>query len=799
MLFIAITSFSQTCQITGKIKSTKGEPLEMATVLIQELQKSTIADSDGTYNFKNIKVGNYTIIVDYLGYTTYKQTVSLNSGKNILNIVLKSQSILTEDIIVSATRAGEKTPIAYNNISKDIIKKGHNGKDIPFLLTSIPSIVATSESGTGIGNTAFRIRGIDPTRINVCVNGIPLNDSESQAVFWVNMPDFASSVNNIQVQRGVGSSTNGAAAFGGSVNFQTTKINDKPHASLSFAGGSFNTFTKSINAGTGKIANNFAVDFRYSDLDSDGYVRNTFSDHKSAQMSASYFNENTLVKANLIIGEQHTGISWWGTPDYMLKTDRKYNPAGKYEDADGNTQFYKDQTDNYWQNHYQLIMNHSFSKDLKVNMAIHATTGEGYYEQYKAKDKFKKYIPGLLTVNGKSKTDIIRRKNLENTFYGITGSLIYNYNIFNITLGGAANKYDGDHFGNVIWAKDNDGSIPKDYQWYLNTSTKYDANIFLKLNAQITKKLNAYGDIQYRYIKYNMDGPDDDLVSITQEHKFNFINPKLGLLYDFNEYSKAYASIAIGNREPTRTTFKDAIKNAEKTTPKSEKLFDYELGYTYNNEQFYANVNLYYMDYKDQLVHTGKLNSVGDPIMTNVDKSYRTGIELSASYKFNDFFKWSANTTISKNIIKDYSQVEYYYDNDEDWNLIKVVEQPYGNSQISYSPKFIASSFIELFPFKNASIGLNSKFIDKQYFDNTQSDDRSIDSYFVNDITLNYSFELAKLKAVNLQLALNNIFEEEYENNAAGWFTYFDNKISNNNSYFTQAGFNFMLKASINF
>ncbi|MGB5989120.1 MAG: TonB-dependent receptor [Marinifilaceae bacterium] len=797
LLFIAISSFAQTCTISGKVVDKKGNSLEMASVIIKELQKAVNTNQDGTFVFKDIKKGEYTVIIDYIGYKTFKKKVSVQQKNNSIKIILTSKNILTEDIIVFATRAGVKTPMAYTNMDKEQLSKLHNGKDITFMLSSIPSVVATSESGTGIGNTAIRVRGTDPTRINVCMNGIPMNDSESQAVFWANVPDFASSVNNIQVQRGVGSSTNGAGAFGATVNFQTTKINEKPYASADFAGGSFNTFIKTFKAGSGIIANNFTFDVRFSDLDSDGYIRNAFADHKSTQMSATYFNSNTIIKANIILGEQHTGISWWGTPEDKLKTDRTYNPAGKYKDANGNTQFYKDQTDNYWQNHYQLIMNHSVSNKLKLNMALHATTGKGYYEQYKAKDKFKKYIPSIKDVNGNTKSDIIRQKHLDNIFYGITASALYSIDKLDITIGGAANRYDGDHFGNVIWSGINNSTFSKDYEWYRNNGKKDDANIFTKVNYQISPSLNIYGDMQYRYINYKMTGPDDDLVDISQENKFNFVNPKFGLVYDINTNSKLYTSFAVGNREPTRTTLKDAIKDSGKSTPKAETMYDYELGYTFNNETFYANVNAYYMDYKDQLVHTGKLNTVGDAIMTNVDKSYRAGIEISASYKFCEFFKWSANTTISRNIIKDYSQVQYY--NDANWNPISTKDKFYGDRQISYSPYFIASSMMEFFPVKNISIGLNSKYVGKQYFDNTENNNRSIDAYFINNIIINYNFKIAKVKSINLQLALNNILEEKYSNNATGWFTYVDNKVYHEYNYFTQAGFNFMIKTSINF
>lgn len=823
LLFIATTLLAQTCTIKGKVVNKKGEALEMATVVIKELQKAVYTDSEGTFSFENIKKGKYTFLIEYLGYANTEEIHSVTNTISSIEFTISSNRIMTEDIIVKGTRAGNKTPMAYTNMNKEQLSKVGNGKDITFMLSSIPSVVATSESGTGIGNTAIRVRGTDPTRINVCVNGIPMNDSESQAVFWANVPDFSSSVNNVQIQRGVGSSTNGAAAFGATVNFQTTSINEKAYANLNFAGGSYNTYIKNIKAGTGLIADHFVFDVKYSELKSDGYINYATADHQSAFFSGSYIADKTLIKANIILGEQHTGISWWGTPKDKLKTDRRYNPAGVNIDNHGNKHYYKDQTDNYWQNHYQLIINHSFNDNFNANIALHATTGEGYYEQYKDKEdwmsksstRFKYY--GLKNVNIDDKelegTDIIRRKQMDNTFYGITSSFIYEKGKVNFIFGGAANQYNGNHFGNVLWTEYSDGSIPKDYEWYKNTSKKIDANVFAKLNYQLTQKLNIYGDIQYRYIDYKMEGFDDDKYKvdnqnkthdINQQHYFNFVNPKCGISYTINNNSKLYTSFAVGNREPSRADLKAASKTTNQIFPKKETMFDYELGYTYNNKKLYASANLYYMDYNNQLVNTGKLSSNGYALMANVKSSYRTGIELSASYKFNNILRWSANTTLSKNIIDNHTETAKTYN--ANWELIIDADgnevhrnKEYKNTRISYSPDFIASSMIEISPLKNLSIGINSKYIGKQYFDNTESNDRSIDAYFVNDVILNYHFALKGIKKINLQLALNNVLEEEYSSNGYGGYDIVDGKETTWAYYFTQAPFNFMMKASINF
>ena len=490
----------------------------------------------------------------------------------------------------------------------------------------------------------------------------------------------------------------------------------------------------------------------------------------------------------------------------MLNTDRRYNPAGVYFDKKDEEHYYKGQTDNYWQNHYQLMISHAVNDALNLNLALHTTTGKGYYEQFKDRDNYfadenmtlSYYGLNPVVINGETidKSDIIRQKHLDNIFYGITSSAIYTKGNSNLIVGGGINRYEGDHFGTVLWTEFNDGSIPKDHEWYRNSSVKTDGNIFAKMNQQVTDKLNVYADLQYRHISYEMEGPDDDGELLDQEHNYDFINPKLGIFYDINQNSNIYASFAVANREPARADIKDASKKGGKDFPKEETLYDYELGYNYRKEKINIGINLYYMDYKDQLVLTGEKNSVGYSIMTNVKDSYRAGIELNATYKFCDILKWSANTTLSRNRIMNYSEYADSYDENEEKSPMLI---EYGNTSISYSPSLIASSIIEIKPIKNTSISLTSKYVGKQYFDNTENNERSIDAYFINNISLDYMFRLPKLKDIKLQLLVNNIFDTEYENNAYGgyWLEQGEEKTWSN--YFPQAGINFMLKASINF
>ncbi|MHA7111867.1 TonB-dependent receptor [Sunxiuqinia elliptica] len=795
MLFMQclfVYSFAQ-FSVSGVVTNESGEELVGANLVLSGTYKGTSTDVGGAYKFENVKAGNYTLRVSYMGYEA--QRVNLNVTKNVVkNVVLVPLDILAEEVIVSATRAGAKTPVAVTDLSREDIEAQSAGQDIPYLLGLSPSVVTSSEAGTGIGYSALRIRGTDPTRINVTVNGIPLNDSESQGAFWVNMPDFASSVDNVQIQRGVGTSTNGAAAFGATINFQTETFNGEPYAEVQSLVGSFGTNKNSVKAGTGLIDGKFTVDARYSKLNSDGYVDYAFVDHESYFISAAYYTEKSIIKANIISGNQHTGISWWGNPN--PEEDRRYNPAGEYTDEFGNKRYYKDQTDNYFQDHYQVFYSSQLNPFTNINLGLHYTDGEGYYEQYKEDESYADYGLENVVIGDQTleQTDLIRRKWLDNDFYGATFSLNYNRNNLNASLGGAWNKYDGDHFGRIIWMR-NAGNTEKGHEWYFNVGEKTDFNVFGKLNCQLTKQLNVYGDLQYRRINYEMRGQDDDLLALDQTHEYDFFNPKMGLFYELAQNQEAYFSFGIGHREPTRTIFKEA-KGDPSSTPRSESLYDYELGYKYSSTKAAFGVNLYYMYYHDQLVPTGEKNNVGSSIMTNVDKSYRAGVEFVGGVKVLPNLNWDFNFTLSSNKIKDYIEYATYYDAE---GVASEGSKYLGTTNIAYSPETMGSSILAYEPAKILKFSLITKYVGKQYFDNTSSEDRKIDAYFVNnlrgDLTLKESF----FSKINLFVQVNNLLDEEYSNNGYGGNWYQEGVEKTWAYYYPQAGINFMTGLTLTF
>lgn len=804
-------------KITGKVSDQNGEPLAGANVTILHSFMGTSTDKDGSFELPS-KTGKQTLVISFIGYKTQKKEINVVKDEmNIGTISLEPERFLTEEVTVRATRAGENVPIAFTQIDGEELQKRNFARDIPYLLTMTPSLVATSEAGTGIGYTNFRIRGTDPTRINVTINGIPLNDSESQTVFWVNMPDFASSVSNVQIQRGVGTSTHGAAAFGASVNFQTITSSPEPYAQISLTGGSFNTFRQNVMAGTGILDSGFSFDVRLSNLYSDGYVRNSFSDHQSFMITGAWHGKNSFVRANLISGKEKTGISWWGCPAEKLEEDRRYNPAGAYTDAYGNQQYYENQTDNYKQTHFQLLYSANINNNLNFNSAFHYTRGDGYYEQYRQNQRLANYglspieipvdpiIVGTDTIPNNpviiNNSDLIRRRMMGNDFYGTTISLNYEKGRLDATLGTGINYYEGDHFGNIIWMR-YAGKTEIDHEWYNNTGFKTDANAFVKVNYELLDGLYTFGDIQYRRINYRMEGIDIDIMPdgtqkiMDQEHIFNFVNPKAGLFYNLNNNMDLYFSFAIANREPTRTHFKEATGDPD-NTPLPEQLFNYELGYVFKSYNYSAGINLYYMDYKDQLIPTGERSSVGYDIMTNVAESYRRGIEITGAAKIADFLRIDGNLTLSQNRIKNFTTWASFYD--ENWNEEDYRELQLGETNIAYSPAIIGGLRIVYTPFTNFNISVFNHYIGAQYFDNTSSKDRMLDPYFVNNLQIDYTFSTELIKEIELKFSVNNFTNQLYSNNAYGGMYYYNGAEQTWAYYFPQAGINFLGGISLRF
>jgi iron complex outermembrane receptor protein len=798
---VALQSFSfaaadESHTISGTVRDTGGNPLAGATVVIKGTFKGTVTDAAGIFKIENVREGDVKLIFSFIGYETKVSDLTVKSD-TVVNVILVQTSVMTDDVVISATRAGSNAPLAYSNVDKTILEKLGTASDMPYLLTLTPSFVETSEAGNGVGYTGMRIRGTDASRINVTIDGIPLNDPESQQVFWVDLPDLSSSVDNIQVQRGVGTSTNGAGAFGASINIQTRGIENEPFAGISSAAGSFGTFKNSITAGTGLLKDKFAFQMRFSDIKSDGYIRRTGSDHQSAFLSGLYRSGKSLIKANIILGREHTGIGWWGVPEDILKTDRRYNPAGEYTDNQGITRYYDNESDNYSQDHYQLIFSRKLTDDLSFHTALHYTRGKGYYEEYKEDEPYADYGLGNVRISDSTlyATDLIRRKWMANDFYGIVYSLKYNNEQVEASLGGGINTYAGDHFGRIIWMQ-YPGSTERDHQWYLNNGEKREAGMYGKMTATISPVVSLFGDLQYRYINYILEGNDDDLKRIGQSHTFSFFNPKTGMYFTIGEGNEAYVSFAVAHREPTRTDFKEASGDNQ-ATPGAERLFDTEIGYRLKLSKSYFTVNLYGMFYKDQLVPTGELSNVGYPIMTNVDKSYRAGAELSAGFAPAEMLAWNFNLTLSRNKIRNF--VEYYIDYNTAYWSSEYKNKNLGTVDIAYSPRITGTSDIALKPFSAVDIHLITKYVGKQYFDNTMSSRRMLDPYLVNNVIIGITPVLRNIRKVEIQAIVNNIFNAEYENNAYGGNWYEDGSEKTWAYYFPQAGINFMFKLGFTF
>jgi len=714
-----------------------------------------------------------------------------------VNVSLVQKPLEAGEVIVNATRAGEHSPLAYVTIGNEALKNQNTGQDIPYILGLTPSLVETSEAGTGIGYTSLRIRGTDASRINVTIDGIPLNDPESQQVFWVDLPDLASSTDNIQVQRGAGTSSNGAAAFGATISIQTKSPENEPFAQISTSYGSYNTYKNTVTAATGLLANKFAFMLRLSQLHSDGYVRRTWSDHKSAYLSGIYRSGRSRLQANIILGEEHTGISWWGVPKEMLSVDRRYNPAGEYTDENGITKFYDNESDNYFQNHYQLLYSLRINESLNFNAALHYTTGKGYYEEYKDDDTLSGYGLPNITIGDStiSLTDLIRRKWMKNDFSGLVWSLKYKRDKLEAVIGGGANYYYGDHFGRIIWMR-NAGNLEKDYQWYLGHGAKGEISLYGKADYSLTDKISLFGDLQYRFIHYIINGIDDDLKVLNSDHKYGFFNPKAGLFFSITPHQDAFLSFSVANREPTRSDFTEAAGDPN-ATPRPETLYDTELGYKMRGNNYSFGISLYGMYYKDQLVPTGELSSTGYSIMTNVAKSNRMGAEFTVGIKPAEFFSWNFNLTVSRNKILNFT--EYYTDYNTSDSSLVYKNKKIGTVDIAYSPGLTASSDMNFRVIKNLEMHLISKYVGSQYFDNTMSRDRMIDPYFVNNLMASFSPSVKGLKNAELQLLVNNIFNLKYESNAYGGNWYADGNENTWSYYFPQAGRNFMLKASLTF
>jgi iron complex outermembrane receptor protein len=787
-----ILSFGQ-IDLNGIVSDVEtSETLAGAHILLENTFIATISSSSGKFRITGLKQGKYQVRVSYIGYETYSSEIILTRDTT-LQIQLKPSAIMGSEVIVTATRAAENSPTTYSTVTRKEVEQINLGQDMPYLLQTSPSVVTTSDAGNGIGYSNMRIRGTDLTRINVTINGIPLNDSESHGVWWVDLPDFASSAESIQIQRGVGTSTNGAAAFGASINIRTDDPEAVPYSEVNGSAGSFDTYKLTVKAGTGLIKNRWAFDGRFSRIYSGGYIDRAYANLFSYSLSGGYFGKNSIVRLMVISGNEETYQAWDGVPGYLLDSNRTYNGLGVYYDNDGNLKYYENQTDNYRQTHYHLNWLQNLNKNLNLATALHYTRGIGYYEEYKMDQDFSDYqlenaVIGTDTITS---SDLVRRRYLDNNFYGFTFGLNYdNISRITATVGGALNYYDGDHYGEVIWSEIA-VQFDKNYRWYESQGDKTDANIYAKINWQAAEKLNLYGDLQLRRIVYSIDGTDNDLRDISQDHIYTFLNPKLGFYLNINEQNEAYLSVAIGNREPNRSALIDA--NPARPLPTAESLYNTEAGYKFSSRSVSASANFYYMYYIDQLVLTGRINDVGDPVMENVDRSYRTGLEVALAIKLCKKLRWDVNATVSSNKILDFSE---YVDN---WDDTIQIVNPIGRTNIAFSPALTAGSIFTWEPLKDFNVSLFSKYVGKQYIDNTSSDERKLDPYFINDLLFSYDLKLKTLKQLGFSIKINNITNTKYESNAWVYRYYSEGAYGVYDGYFPQAGINFIAGIDLKF
>lgn len=794
LLVLTTSLFAQT--ITGTVVDAQsGDPLPGANIVQAGTSNGVSTDEDGSFSITLLTDELHRLSVSFVGYQT--QTIDLTEADAPLTIRMQPKTIMSNEVFVRALRVDEAYPMAYENISREEIEQQNMGQDLPYMIEGTPSVTTTSDAGAGIGYTGLRIRGVDQGRINVTVNGIPINDAESHNVFWVNMPDLASSVENIQVLRGVGTSTNGAAAFGATMNIQTSQMKTDAYGEVNTSVGSFNTRKANVMLGSGLMDNGWQFEGRLSKIESDGYIDRAFSDLKSFYLSGAKHGEKSLLRADVFSGHEHTYQAWYGVSEERLQNgDRTYNPAGMEKPGSP----YDNQTDNYQQDHYQLHYSYQISKNWNVNTSLHYTYGRGYYEEYKADQALAEYDfdPIVMPDTTISQSDLVRQLWLNNHFYGGVFSSTYNKSdLWSLTVGGGYNEYDGDHFGEVVWAEFA-GSTEVENRYYNNNAFKTDFNSYLKAKFSITENLSAFADAQIRYITYDFLGKDrqqapgggQQIVDVQQTDRLMFFNPKGGLTYNFKDNQRLYASLSVGNKEPTRDEY---VNSTPENRPKHETLYDWEAGYKVNFDRFFVEANLYYMDYKNQLILTGEINDVGAYIRQNVPDSYRAGIELQAGFQILENLEWSGNATLSQNKIEEYT---YYLDN-YDTGLQETTT--YTDSDIAFSPNLIANTKIQFYH-EAFTAALNTKYVSKQYMDNTQTDSRALDSYLVNDLQLGYDWNRApffhNLKAM---LKINNIFDEIYESNGYTYGYIVGGEPQFNNYYYPQAGRNILVKLSFKF
>ncbi|MCI2228729.1 TonB-dependent receptor [Polaribacter sp. MSW13] len=771
-LFVSLLANAQTFTLKGKVVNENNEPLPGATILVKESTKGTSSDFQGIFTL-NLTKGNYTIKVSFLGYKTVSKEISLTKNEDI-TFSLETNSTILEEVLVSAVRVNADVPVTFSNLSKKEISKRNLGQDIPILLNYMPSVVSSSDAGAGVGYTYMSVRGSNGERINVTVNGIPYNDAESHGSFWVNLSDFASSTQNLQLQRGVGTSTNGSGAFGASLNILTDAVSDEASAEISNSFGSYATRKHTVKFSTGKINDHIEIAGRLSNIYSDGYVDRAYSDLKSYYLQGSYSDENTLIKAITFGGKEKTYQAWEGLTANQLKENRRQNPYT-----------YENEVDDYDQNHYQLHWNEKLNENWSTNLGLNYTKGSGFFEQYKEDRDAADY--NNLIIDG---TDVIVRRWLDNNFYVVNFNTNYKTEKLNFITGISYSNYSGNHFGEVIWGEDLAPNVNIRDRYYFSDAKKIDFSIFAKATFEINAKLSAYADVQGRFVNYQTKGITSKIVPIDVDTNFNFFNPKFGLTYRINQDNNLYTSFAVANREPNRNDFEGGV-----TTP--ETLNDLEFGWRLKKENIKLNTNIYYMNYKNQLVLTGAIDGVGAPIRATSGNSYRLGLEIDADITLSDKFSIKPNAAFSTNKNKDFfAQIDGKLQN-------------LGNTNLSFSPDVVLGNIFVYQPKENLQISFLSKFVGKQYMSNYSSKiskDDILKSFFTSDLNVVYEITPNKIfKSIVFSALVNNIFNKKYVDRGY-YYTYDDTWSTPGNTttidgagYYPQATRNFLIGATLKF
>ena len=797
LLLNALCSLAQV-DYNAQIKNVKTyEPVESAFIRITKSGKSltTYSTPNGSFRFENIPTGRYIVSINHMGYKTSIDTIDIVSSSARDIFFLEADMDYLDAAIITTVRAKNTTPSTFSNIDKKQIESLDQSKDFPFLLNMTPSTVISSDAGNGIGYTGVRVRGLDPSRVNITVNGIPINDAESQGMFWVNMPDLASSTESVQIQRGVGTSTNGAAAFGASVNIRTNELNKENFTLANLGFGSFNTQRVSLMHNTGRLKNNWAFQLRGSLIQSDGFIDRASSDLKSLNLVAAKYWEKSVFKTNIMLGSERTYQAWNGIPEELFRGDLSTLSLGNSKTYNAYT--YENQVDNYNQNHYQFFFDHKFSNLLKLNTAAYVTTGEGYFEQFRDGEDFAEYGIDSIQSNGDTvlSGDLVRRRWLDNTLVGGIANVTYTRNKLETVIGGGYNQYSGRHLGEAIATEFTEYEALNSI-YYENDATKTDGNFYVRQSYNYNNII-PYMDLQYRFVEYSFLGLNDSAGSTTlpadqqmsqQTVNFQFFNPKMGLTYLLGN-NTFYGVFAIGNREPVRDDFTD---NPSRARPEHESMKNVEIGYRFAKGRKQLNVNLYNMQYENQLVLTGAVNDVGAAVRTNVKNSYRRGIEVDFQYPLTKRLQAGGNVTLSENKIEEFTEFV------DDWDVGGQVKNNYNGTDIAFSPNTIAAAMFSYKTSDKFTINANGKYVGQQFLDNTQSEERSLDAFTNIDMSINYiSKEVKGTQIVNVGLYLNNVLNKYYAPNGYTFGGIVGGERQSFNYVYPMAGFNWMMKVSI--